>query len=76
MSPDPLTRILAIWFVANLSLVTVWDLWVVAFVPERITVSRYLYDLGQSYPALYLWLGIAIGHILMPLVLVANGANR
>lgn len=75
MSTERASHILAIWLVANLSIVLLWDLAVLAFNLDTPTVSFYLYQTGRRYPLLYLWVGIGIGHLALPLVLT-NGHPR
>lgn len=65
--------ILAMWLVATLTAVTVWDLVVLFACPNVPTVSMQLYTWGSQYPLLYFWCGVAIGHILLPLVIKPNG---
>jgi len=72
MSTIMLSRFLALWLVFNLTLVVLWDVTVMAFGLETPTVSYYLYLMGRKYPLLYLWIGIGVGHLIMPLV-IHNG---
>lgn len=63
------TTYLAVWLVLNMTLVTMWDVGVLLFAPTQPTISLQLYRWGQAYPLLYFWMGLAIGHIMLPLVL-------
>jgi hypothetical protein len=67
-----ITQLFAWWLIINLSLIMAYDIVILMTAPEQPTVSRMIYDLGRHQPALYLWVGITIGHIVMPLV-ISNG---
>lgn len=70
-----LTPILAAWLVLTLTAVLIWDILVPSLGVGVITVSEQLHTWGSRYPVLYLLLGIAIGHIVLPLV-IKNGASQ
>lgn len=74
MRSSLIPAILGWWLVATLVTITAID--VIALVSGRHedTVSRWVYDLGQVHPWVYLLIGITLGHILFPLLL-NNGSG-
>lgn len=70
-----MTPILAAWLVITLAAVLVWDVMLPALGFRELSVSHQLYQWGQQHPVLYLLIGVAIGHILFPLV-VRNGGTQ
>lgn len=62
-----LQSIMSWWLVITLGSVGVYDLYAVLFVGGDSTVSFEIYSLGKRFPALYLLIGLLIGHIIMPL---------
>lgn len=66
------SQLFAWWIIINLTLAMAYDVWAIMSGSDTPTISRMLYEMGSKQPFLYLWLGITIGHILMPLV-VPNG---
>lgn len=67
-------RILGWWLVITLILITGVDVIALVNAQPQYTVSRWVYDLGQRHPWIYLIIGITLGHILFPLLL-ANGRH-
>lgn len=67
--------ILGWWLVVTLALITVVDFVAIAAGRPEATVSRWVYELGNRHPLLYLVLGLTIGHLIVPLVLNARNTN-
>lgn len=71
------SAILAAWLVATVLFILAWDVACIFVFPDQLTVSRYLWEWGHRYPLLYFLLGVGIGHILLPLLVVMkNGADH
>lgn len=68
-----MTKILAIWFIVNIIFVAAWDIVTMLIAPDHTSVSMFIYEWGKRYPALYLIIGVGIGHLIVPLR-VTNGA--
>lgn len=60
---------LGLWFVSTLVLITAVDaLALLTSEPDK-TVSYWLWKVGSDFPALYLLIGFALGHLVLPLVI-------
>lgn len=75
-SPPPPPPTVAIFlFAVTVSLlvgVTIYDLLALASTGPGHSVSYAMWYYGYRYPQLYLLLGLAVGHILLPLVLPSS----
>jgi hypothetical protein len=69
-----LQQIMTWYLFITLSIVGAYDAYAILFNGGNATVSYELHCLGRKFPALYLFLGILIGHIVFPLH-VPNGNN-
>jgi hypothetical protein len=74
-TPHPVTNYLLWVFIALLVFVVVWDATVIALRLPDATVSYSLYFWAQRYPLLYLLLGVLIGHLIVPLVVLGANGN-
>jgi hypothetical protein len=61
-------RALAVWLLGNLMFITAWDLVTIFFGLRAQSVSFQLYTWCEDYPRLYLLVGIAVGHLFLPLI--------
>jgi hypothetical protein len=55
------------WLIVTLALVGAWDVYAVLVLGGNTTVSYHLYELGKRIPTLYLFMGMLIGHVILPL---------
>lgn len=56
------------WYlVVTLAVVGAYDVYAVLMVGGNATVSYEIYSLGKRWPSLYLFIGILLGHIILPL---------
>lgn len=69
-----LQTVLGWWLVLTLVLITVVDVLAIVNASQNETVSYWLYKMGQRHPAIYLMVGVALGHLIFPLI-VRNGGN-
>lgn len=56
--------IIAIWLLANLLLVGLWDGWQLVLGNPGYTVSSVLRDWSTAYPILPFAIGLLVGHLL------------
>jgi hypothetical protein len=72
--PEIGTRVLSYVFLTFLVFVLVWDGAILLLDVNAPSVSLYLHEMGKKHPLVYFILGVAVGHILLPLVvLMRNG---
>lgn len=55
--------------VTNLAVIFAVDALALQMGRSDLTVSYWVWQIGQSHPVLYLLLGVAIGHLFLPLVI-------
>jgi hypothetical protein len=58
---------LCIWLLITLTIVGAYDIYAVLFLGGNSTVSFEIYQLGKRFPTFFLFLGILVGHIILPL---------
>lgn len=64
-----LQTIMAWWLILTISITGAYDVWAILMSRPNSTVSYELHILGERWPALYLFLGVLIGHVIFPLVI-------
>lgn len=75
--PRMISQVLVWWLAGNILFVSVWDIVLLAFGQETATVSYFLYDTMNRHPRLWFFVGIAVGHLIVPLTIAAaNGRGR
>ena len=62
-----LQTIMSWYLFATLSIVGAYDVYAVLFLGSDSTVSYEVYSLGKRLPAMYLFVGVLLGHIFFPL---------
>ena len=68
-----LPKLLGFLLVTTLTLITAIDVSALVRSEPSQTVSYIIWQWGREYPSLYFFVGLLVGHILFPLVLLTNG---
>ena len=67
-----LPELMAGWVISTLLVVTLIDAVAIFRSQPTATVSYQLWEWGREWPAMYLVLGMALGHLAFPLIIM-NG---
>jgi len=66
---------IALWLIANVLIVGLYDVFALFFLSPEETVSYWMQAWLRAFPVLGIALGIVIGHLAWPIRLVVKGAN-
>ncbi len=67
-----LQSVMCWWLIVTLAVVGAYDVYAVLVLGGNTTVSYELYELGRRMPTLYLFVGVLVGHLILPLHVAQN----